>query len=62
MADKKWIQDAHLKTGAFTQQANRAGFRDVQVFARYVLSHKDKYSATTIKRAQLAQTFKKMGK
>ena len=41
-----WIQKANLKKGAFTKQAKNPG----------------DYSPTTVKRAQLAKTFKKMAK
>ncbi len=58
---KKWIQNAKLKKGAFTKQAKAAG-KSVQGFSSYVLHHKDKFSSTTIKRASLAKTFKKMAK
>ena len=57
----KWIQEADLKTGAFTAQAKKAGM-SVQAFARHVLKKGSKYNETTKRRARLAQTFKKMSK
>jgi len=60
--DEDWIQDAHLKTGAFTKQAHRAGFSDVQKYAKWVLDPKNKSrtTETTKRRARLAQTFANM--
>lgn len=57
----KWIQDAHLKRGAFTNQAKRAHM-GVQEFAAHVMANKSKFSPTTVKRASLARTFKNMSK
>lgn len=54
---EKWIQKAHLKKGAFTAQANRAG-KSVHQFAE---EHKHD-SGTTGKRARLALTFQKMAR
>jgi hypothetical protein len=59
MSEKKWIQKAHLKEGAFTKQAKAAG-KTVQGFAAQVRAHPEKYSATTERRANLARTFRKM--
>ena len=58
---KKWIQNADLKEGVFTAQAKQAGM-SVQAFARHVLKNPSKFSKTTVRRARLAQTFKKMAK
>ena len=47
----------HIKKanrGKFTESANRAGM-GVQEYARYVLSHKDKFSPKLIKRANFAR-------
>jgi len=62
--DKKWIQKAIKRPGAFTAKAKKHGM-SVAEFIRYVLSHKDRFSARTIKEAVLARTlrgFKKGGK
>lgn len=56
---KKWIQAAHLHTGAFTAKARAAG-KGVQAYASSVLAHPEKHSGTTRKQAQLARTFSKM--
>lgn len=58
MADKpkKWIQKAHLKKGAFTAQAERAG-KSVHEYAE----EKKDAGGTTGRRARLALTFEKMG-
>lgn len=62
--EDKWIQSAHLKKGAFTAQANRAGYSDVQRYAKFVLNpeNKKKTTETTKRRARLAETFDKMSK
>ena len=48
-----WIQDAteHMKKGAFTAQAKRAGLTTAE-FAEKVLEHPEDYTPTTRKRAQ----------
>lgn len=55
----KWIQKAHLKTGAFTKKANAAG-KSVAGEAAAVLKPGSGASAKTKKQAVLAQTFAKM--
>jgi len=60
----KWIQGAHLKEGAFTKQAKAAGM-GVQQYASSVRAKKKAgkpVDTTTLRRAILAQTFKKMAK
>ena len=51
----KWIQSAHLKTGAFTAAAKRAG-KGVQEYAQ----EKKHAPGKLGKRARLALTFKAM--
>lgn len=51
----KWIQKAHLKKGAFTKQAAKAG-ESVHEFAE----EKKNVPGKTGKRARLALTFQKM--
>jgi hypothetical protein len=58
---KKWIQSAHLKTGAFTKKADAAG-QGVQSFASKVSANPGNYSSKTVKQANLAKTFAKMRK
>jgi hypothetical protein len=55
MAKKKWIQKAHLKKGAFTAQADKAG-KSVHEYAE----EKKDAPGTTGKRARLALTFEGM--
>ena len=57
----KWIQGAIKKPGAFTAQAKKAGMTTSQ-FRKEVLSNKDKYSPTTVRRANLAKTLAGMKK
>jgi hypothetical protein len=57
----KWIQSAIKKPGSFTAQANKAGM-SVPAFRNKVLSNKSAYSATTVKRANLAKTLAGMRK
>ena len=55
-----WIQKATKKmkakgtVGAFGEQAKKAG-QTTKQFANHVLSNKDDYSSTTVKRAQFAK-------
>ena len=55
----KWIQEAKLKKGAFTEKAKKHNM-GVQEYAGYVLAHKDNYDKHTILQASLAKTFSKM--
>lgn len=57
----KWIQSAIKKPGSFTAQAKNAGM-SVSGFRDKVLSNKEKFSGTTVKRANLAKTLSKMRK
>lgn len=56
-----WIKGAIKKPGSFTVQANKAGM-SVSAFRNKVLSNKSAYSATTVKRANLAKTLSGMRK
>jgi hypothetical protein len=58
---KKWIQGAIKKPGSFTAAAKRRGM-SVSAFITYVLSHKEKFSKTMIRRAHLARTLKGLPK
>ena len=53
----KWIQKAHLKKGAFTAEAEKAG-KSVQEYAQ----EKQHAPGVLGRRARLAMTFKKMAK
>lgn len=57
----KWIQKAIKKPGSFTAQAKRAGM-STSSFRDKVLANKEKFSSTTVKRANLAKTLSKMKK
>jgi len=52
---EKWIQKAHLKKGAFTAQADKAG-KSVHVYAE----EKKSAPGVTGKRARLTLTFENM--
>jgi hypothetical protein len=56
-----WIKGAIKKPGSFTAQAKKAGM-SVPAFRDKVLANKDKFSSTTVKRANLAKTLSKMNK
>ena len=58
---KKWIHDAVKHPGSFTREA-RAHGKSVSAFAAEVKRNPSKFSTTTIRRATLAQTLKKIGK
>ena len=57
----KWIQKAIQKPGSFTAQAKNAGM-SVPAFRDKVLSNKEDFSSTTVKRANLAKTLSRMKK
>ena len=59
--DKKWIQGAVKRPGAFTKKA-KAHDMPVQKFAKYVDDHPDKFDTRTKRQANLAQTFASMKK
>ena len=58
---KHWIQGAIKHPGAFTAQAKKAG-KSVASFASSVLKHGSHASATTKRRASLANTLKSFHK
>ena len=53
--DKKWIQGAEMKEGAFTAKAKKKGITTAQL-QENVLSNPDKYDEKTVKQARLRQT------
>jgi hypothetical protein len=53
--DKKWIQNADIKEGAFTAKAKRKGITSAQL-QENVLSAPEKYDEKTVKQARLRQT------
>jgi hypothetical protein len=59
--DKKWIQGAIKRPGAFTAKAKRRNMTVAQ-FARAVKKNPTKYDATTRRQANLAVTLRKISK
>lgn len=57
----KWIKNAIKKPGAFRAQAKRAG-KSTATFVRSVLKKGSRASATTKRRARLAQTLARLRK
>jgi len=53
--DKKWIQKAKIKEGAFTAKAKRKGITTAQLQAN-VEANPEKYDEKTQKQAQLRKT------
>ena len=53
--NKKWIQDADIKEGAFTAKAKKKGITSAQL-QENVLSDPEKYDDKTVKQARLRQT------
>lgn len=53
--DKKWIQKADIKEGAFTAKAKSRGITAAQL-QENVLSNPDKYDEKTVKQANLRKT------
>ena len=64
--NKKWIQGADIKEGAFTAKAKKKGITSAQL-QENVLSSPEKYDDKTVKQARLRETLvglhkKKQGK
>jgi hypothetical protein len=59
--DKKWIQGAIKRPGAFTAKAKRRNMTVAQ-FAQAVKKNPTKYDATTRRQANLAVTLRKISK
>lgn len=59
--DKKWIQKAIKRPGAFTKKAKKAG-KSVSGMAAAVTKNPERYNPTTVRQANLAKTLKKIGK
>ena len=57
----KWIQGMHIDEGAFTKKAQAAGM-GVQEYAAKVTKPGSKASTKTKRQANLAKTFRKMGR
>jgi hypothetical protein len=59
--DKKWIQKAIKRPGAFTAKAKKAN-KSVAAMTAAVTKNPSKYSATTVRQANLAKTLRKISK
>lgn len=59
--DKKWIQKAIKRPGAFTAKAKKAN-KSVAGMAAAVTKNPEKYSPTTVRQANLAKTLRKISK
>lgn len=59
--DKKWIQGAIKRPGAFTKKAEKAG-KTTAEYAADVSANPDKYDERTVRQARLAQTLSKLRK
>jgi hypothetical protein len=57
--DKKWIQKAIKRPGAFTAKAKKAG-KTTAGYASAVTKSPGKYSKLTVQQANLAKTLKKI--
>ena len=58
---EKWVQAAHLKEGAFSAKAKRAGMT-TREYAQSVLKKGSEATPRTKKQAVLARTFRAMSK
>lgn len=59
--DKKWIQGAIKRPGAFTKKAEEAGM-SVKEYAAKVSANPDEYDTRTVRQANLAKTLTKLRK
>lgn len=59
--DKKWIQGAIKRPGAFTKKAEKAGM-SVKEYASKVSANPDEYDTRTVRQANLAKTLTKLRK
>jgi len=59
--DKKWIQKAIKRPGAFSAKARRAGM-STRAYARKVLANPERYSKRTVQQARLALTLMKLNR
>lgn len=61
MSEKKWMQHAVKRPGAFTAKAKKRGLSTAE-FSRRVLANKNRYDTRTVRQATLARTFRKAAK
>jgi len=59
--DKKWIQKAIKRPGAFTAKAKKRNMSSAK-FAAKVSANPEKYDKTTVRQANLAKTLRKISK
>ena len=59
--DKKWIQKANIKEGAFTAKAKKRGISSAQL-QRNVEENPNKYDEKTRKQANLRETLVRLNK
>lgn len=59
--NKKWIQSAIKRPGAFTEKAEKAGM-SVKEYASKVSANPDEYDTRTVRQANLAKTLTKLRK
>jgi hypothetical protein len=59
--DKKWIQGAIKRPGAFTAKAKKAK-KSVSAMATAITKNPDRYSKLTVQQANLAKTLSKINK
>jgi hypothetical protein len=59
--DKNWIQGAIKRPGAFTAKAKKAN-KTVAGMAAAVTKNPSRYSATTVRQANLAKTLRKISR
>jgi hypothetical protein len=59
--DKKWIQGAIKRPGAFTEKAEKAGM-STKEYAAKVTANPDEYDTRTVRQANLAKTLTKLRK
>ncbi len=57
--DKKWIQKAIKRPGAFTAKAKKAG-KSTSAYASAVTKNPGRYSKLTVQQANFAKTLKKI--
>lgn len=57
--DRKWIQSAIKRPGAFTRKAQAAGV-SVAAMASRVVANPDRYSKLTVRQARLAKTLRRL--
>jgi hypothetical protein len=60
-SDRKWIQKAIKRPGAFTEKARRRGMSVAQ-FAEQVIRNPERYDTRTVRQAHLARTLRKLSK